>query len=90
MSLSQWACCQVRAHIIAMVSSTAAGHQSRRRRAGIATTAMITTNAAMRALCPEGNAKEAVSTMMSAGRGRSGTDLTTSTTSEVAATAAHA
>nr|WP_240037597.1 hypothetical protein [Glycomyces paridis] len=88
-SVSQWACCQLRASIIASVRTAATGHQYRRRRAGTATTATTTTNAAILALWPEGNAQVAVSTMMSAGRGRSATCLIRSTAIEAAATAAH-
>nr|WP_030159255.1 hypothetical protein [Glycomyces sp. NRRL B-16210] len=89
-SVSQWACCQFLASIIASVSAAATGHQYRRRRAGTATTATTTTNAAIRALWPDGNADEAVATMMSAGRGRSATVLNRSTTSEADAIAAQA
>jgi hypothetical protein len=89
-SVSQWACCQFRESIMAHVSTTAAGHQRRRWRAGTTSTAMTTTTAAMRELCPEGNAHEPVSTMMSAGRGRSPTAFIASVTSFVAAMAATA
>ncbi len=63
---------------MAKVSRTATGHQRFKCRAGITSTPMTTTSAAIRELCPEGNAQEPVSTMMSAGRGRSPTALTTS------------
>jgi hypothetical protein len=89
-SVSQWACCQFRESIMAQVSTIATGHQRRRCRAGITSTATTTTIAAIRELCPDGNAHEPVSTMMSAGRGRSPTALPTSVTSFVAARAAQA
>lgn len=89
-SVSQWACCQFRASIMAQVSTTATGHQRRKCRAGTTSTAMTTTIAAIRELCPEGNAHEPVSTVMSAGRGRSPTALPTSVTSLVAASVAQA
>ncbi|GAA2131788.1 hypothetical protein J2S68_001465 [Glycomyces algeriensis] len=89
-SVSQWACCQFLETIMAQVSTTATGHQRRRCRAGTRSTAMTTTSAAIRELCPDGNAHESVSTMMSAGRGRSPTALPTSVMSFVAVSTAQA
>nr|WP_240192222.1 hypothetical protein [Glycomyces sp. YM15] len=89
-SVSQWACCQFRESIMAQVKTTATGHQRFRCRAGTTRTAMTTTTAAMREACPEGNAQEPVSTVMSIGRGRSPTALIPSVMSLVAASAAMA
>ncbi|HEU5128971.1 MAG TPA: hypothetical protein VFU12_13355 [Glycomyces sp.] len=71
MSLSQWACCHVRDHIMPRTSSAPTAHHQRLAATGIATTARITTTQAMREECPEGKDGEETATKRSSGRGRS-------------------
>lgn len=89
-SVSQWACCQVRAHIMPSTSIAPAAHHRRLVAAGTATTARITTTQAMRDECPEGKAGEETATMTSSGRGRSPRCLRAWVTAYVARKAATA
>ncbi len=78
--MSQWACCQVRAHIIDSTSSAPTAHHQYLAATGIATTARRTTTQAAREECPDGKDCEVTVTMTLSGRGRSAMCLKTSVT----------